>query len=427
MLRSVPVEIRMPELSSDMTEADLIAWLVKPGDRVEAGDLIAELETEKSTVEFESPVSGILLEIVVPEGTNAVEVGTLLALFEDGGAAAPAPASTPTAAPGPAPSPAPVPAAQPAPPPASSGSESAATSPPAIGSAQEAVAATALARRVAQQSGVDLVGVAGTGPGGRIVKADVEAAAGGPAGDMTTQGTSVPAPADSSFESDTPFSVQPLSRMRRTIASRLQESKQTIPHFYLHVDCEIDELLDLRKKLNTDERRISVNDFIVRAAALALIEVPDANVSYSDEGLIRYERADVAVAVATDGGLVTPLVREADRKELEALSDEIRELATRAREGNLTPKEYRGGSFTVSNLGMFGIDSVYAIVNPPQSCILGVGAGRERPVVRDGELAVGHLMTVTLSADHRAVDGAIGAQLLAAIKRRIEDPLEMLL
>ncbi len=427
----MPVEVRMPELASDMTEADLLSWLVKPGDSVRAGDLIAEIETDKSTVEFESPVSGTLLEILVPGGTDGVAVGTVLALFEgDADAASPAPPEEPQgAAPEPESKPAPEPAAR-----AAAQPEPAPVAAPTAKSASGA-SATALARRVAGQTGVDLDAVAGTGPGGRITKSDVQAAK--PARPAQPEKPAQPqatgASADkaetppSSFQSDTPFRIEPLSRMRRTIATRLQQSKQTIPHFYLHVDCAIDRLLDLRKKLNAEGRRISVNDFIVRASALALIEVPGANVSYSDEGLVYYERADVAVAVATDGGLVTPLVREADRKELEQLSDEIRDLATRAREGKLTPREYQGGSFTVSNLGMFGVDSVYPIVNPPQSCILGVGAGTEQPVVRDGKVAVGHQMTLTLSADHRAVDGAVGAQLLAAIKRRVEDPLEMLL
>jgi pyruvate dehydrogenase E2 component (dihydrolipoamide acetyltransferase) len=418
----------MPELSSDMTEADLVSWLVKPGDTVEEGDLLCELETEKSTVEYESPVSGTLLEIVVAEGTNGVSVGTVIARFEGDGAVATPAAAEATAKP--EPEAAPRPAQQPAP-----SSEPRPESPAgAAGTGEdpgEEVPATALARRVAEQSGVALSQVSGSGPGGRIVKSDVQAAAARPS--VPTAPASSPASGerstavDSEFSSDTPFTAVKLSRMRRTIATRLTESKQTIPHFYLHVDCEIDRLLALRKQLNDEDRRISVNDFVVRAAALALVEVPDANVSYTDEAMIHYDRVDVAVAVATEGGLVTPLVREADRKELEALSDEIRNLATRAREGKLTPKEYQGGGFTVSNLGMYGIDSVYPIVNPPQSCILGVGAGAQRPVVRDGAVAVGTVMRCTLSADHRAVDGAIGAQLLAAVKRRIEDPLEMLL
>ena len=414
----------MPELSSDMTEADLVSWLVKPGDSVQRGDLICELETEKSTVEFESPVDGTLLEIVVPEGTNGVEVGTVIAIFQ---ADTRADAKTDAGADARADSPAaalPSPSAEPV--------RASVEAAPAPQAPEDNVPATALARRVAEQSGVPLSDVTGTGPGGRIVKADVQAAAGAGAPEVSVapvapveRAEAVAAPA--SFDSDTPYTPVKLSRMRRTIATRLAESKQTIPHFYLSVECEIDRLIELRAQLNADDRRISVNDFVVRAAALALVEVPEANVSYTDEALIRYDRVDVAIAVATEGGLVTPLVREADRKELEALSDELRNLATRAREGKLTPKEYQGGGFTVSNLGMYGIESVYPIVNPPQSCILGVGAGEQKPVVRDGALAVGTVMTCTLSADHRAVDGAVGARLLTAIKRRLEDPLEMLL
>jgi pyruvate dehydrogenase E2 component (dihydrolipoamide acetyltransferase) len=278
------------------------------------------------------------------------------------------------------------------------------------------VAATPIARRLAERSGIDLEAVTGTGSGGRIVKADVEAA---------SEKAAAPLPAAGSREGAS--TLVPLSRMRRTIASRLAEAKRTIPHFYLSADCEIDRLLETRARLNDEERRISVNDFVVRAAALALVEVPEANVSFSDEGIVRYEQVDVAVAVATEGGLIAPVVRGADRKELVELSREIRDLAARAREGTLAPREYQGGTFTVSNLGMYGVGSVYPILNPPQSCILGVGAGTKKPVVRDGELAVGTVMTLTLSADHRAVDGALGARLLAAVKRRLEDPLEMLL
>jgi pyruvate dehydrogenase E2 component (dihydrolipoamide acetyltransferase) len=398
----VPVEILMPELSSDMSQADLVAWLVKPGDHVDAGDLIAELETEKSTVEFEAPTSGTLVEIVVPAGTNAVEVGTVIALFERAPDAAAEPAAEPVAEPGPA-AETPAAARVPEPPP-------------------EALA-TALARRIALQAGIELDAVAGSGHSGRIVKADLQAG--------LQTGTDAKAPAATTppvqSDSEIPSQSVPLSRMRRTIATRLAESKQTIPHFYLSVECEIDSLLEMRARFNAEERRISVNDFVVRAAALALVEVPDANVSFQGDTLTRYERADVAVAVATEGGLITPVVREANHKELATISAEVRELAARARAGKLHPREYQGGSFTVSNLGMYGIDSVYPIVNPPQSCILGVGAGRQKPVVRNGELAIGTVMVCTLSADHRAVDGAVGAQLLAAVKQRLEDPLGMLL
>jgi len=378
----------MPELSSDITEADLVSWLVKPGDHVEAGDLIAELETEKSTIEFESQASGTLVEILVPEGTSGVEVGTVLALFEPD-------AGTPSIR-EPEPEEAPTPTREP----------------------RSEVRATALARRAAEQAGVDLDAVAGSGQGGRIVKADIQAASA-----QTATAASAPHPVDSG----TPRTSLPLSRMRRTIAARLTQAKQTIPHFYLSVECEIDRLLAMRDRFNAEDRHISVNDFVVRAAALALVEVPDANVSWTEDALIRYERADVAVAVATEGGLITPVVREADRKELVTLSLEVRDLAARAREGKLHPREYQGGSLTVSNLGMHGIHSVYPILNPPQSCILGVGAGRQQPVVRNGELAVGTVMNCTLSADHRALDGVVGARLLAAVKQSLEDPRRMLL
>jgi pyruvate dehydrogenase E2 component (dihydrolipoamide acetyltransferase) len=442
----VAVEVRMPELSSDMTEADLVSWLVAPGDSVQKGDLICELETEKSTVEFESPLAGTLIEIVIPEGTNGVEIGTVIAIFDaaaetETGASTHAPAQAPQAQrQTQAQEPAQADGSADAVPATDAGARASAA--PSREVSSNDISATALARRIAEQSGVPLSDVAGSGPGGRIVKADVDAAAEagvGPA-EVSTEG---PAASDSSesprdpgsdreaaavsFESDTPYTAIKLSRMRRTIAARLTASKQTIPHFYLRVECEIDRLIELRAQLNADDRRISINDFVVRAAALALVEVPDANVTYTEDALIRYDRVDVAVAVATEGGLVTPLVRDADRKELEALSETLRDLATRAREGKLTPKEYQGGSFTVSNLGMYGVESVYPIVNPPQSCILGVGAGEQKPVVRDGGLEAGTVMSCTLSADHRAVDGAVGARLLTAIKRRLEDPLEMLL
>lgn len=428
------VDVRMPELSSDMTEADLVTWLVKPGDRVAAGDLIAELETEKSTVEFESPVSGTLLEIVVPEGTNGVQVGTVLARFESDGGETATPSSREAEAEPPGASAA---RAEPereavmaeatsaaATEEPASAAQAPAPEPEAAGAPSGERGATALARRVAAQSGVTLSQVTGSGPGGRILKADVQAAAiRETESDAPPAGSREPVP----FESETPFELVPLSRMRRTIASRLAEAKRTIPHFYLRVECEIDRLLELRGRFNAGEHRISVNDFVVRAAALALVEVPEANVSFREDALVQYQRADVAVAVATEGGLLTPIVREADRKELTVLSQELRELASRAREGRLAPREYQGGSFTVSNLGMYGVESVYPIVNPPQSCILGVGAGVQRPVVRNGGLAVGTVMTCTLCADHRAVDGAVGARWLAALKRRLEDPLEMLL
>jgi pyruvate dehydrogenase E2 component (dihydrolipoamide acetyltransferase) len=429
----VATEIRMPEFAADMTEADLLSWLVKPGDQVEAGELIAEIETEKSTVEFESPVSGRLLEIRVPEGTNGVQVGTVLALVEESDATEPAaepqqvrPVQT-------------VPEPQELETSAENSPELEPTD-PIDAPAQPPAAATALARRLAARAGLDLHELTGSGRGGRVLKADVEAqlgavepsAAAEPAEDDTTERgleASGRGPAATTEAADAAAAAEsvPHSRMRRTIATRLSESKRTIPHFYLRVECEIDALLKMRERLNSGETRISINDFVIRAVALAMVEVPDANVSWSDDALLRYQRVDVAVAVATDSGLVTPVVREAERKELVALSSEIRDLSTRARAGTLSPKEYAGGSITVSNLGMYGVESVYPILNPPQSCILGIGEASQRAVARQGELAVATMMACTLSADHRAVDGAIGAQLLGAFKRRIEDPLEMLL
>ena len=407
----------MPELSADMTEADLLCWLVKPGDRVEAGDLLAEIETDKSTVEFESQAAGTLIEIHVPGGTDGVAVGTLLAILEEshGDAALP---SSPTPGPAAASASAPgTPTVEPIDPAHSSTADQ---------EPLRSVAATALARRLADRAGLDLASISGTGTGGRIVKADIEAAQ-----HAESPGAEAPAAAAPMQEQrdagDAPFTAVLHSRMRRTIAARLTEAKQTIPHFYLRVECEIDRLLEIRRRLNAEGQRISVNDFIVRAAALALVEVPAANVSWTEEALRCYERIDVAVAVATEGGIVTPVVREADRKELAVLSAELRDLAERARGGKLLPREYRGGSVTVSNLGMYGVESVYPILNPPQSCILGIGAGTERAVARDGALAVATVMTCTLAADHRALDGAVGASFLGAFKERIEDPLEMLL
>jgi pyruvate dehydrogenase E2 component (dihydrolipoamide acetyltransferase) len=443
------IEIRMPEVAADMTEADLVTWLVKPGDRVAEGELIAEIETDKSTVEFESPAAGVVAEILVPAGTAGVRVGEVLAILSEGDEPRPSPG-----APAPAPPPSVEPptteqAAAPVAPEAATPStreavpaEPAATArdreavpaePAATARDREAVPATALARRLASQGGVDLATIAGTGAGGRVVKADVEAtlAEGAPGAQDGAAPSEPPARASErdALPADETFREIPHTRMRKTIARRLSDAKRTIPHFYLRCECRIDALLELRAELNSrsSEDRLSVNDFVVRACALALQEVPEANASWGEDALICYERSDIAIAVATDGGLVTPVVRSADRKGLATLAREIRDLAERARAGKLLPPEYQGGTFSVSNLGMYGVDGVYAIVNPPQSCILGVGAGEARPAVVDGELGVATLMTCTLSADHRVVDGAVAARLLSAVKRRIENPLEMVL
>jgi pyruvate dehydrogenase E2 component (dihydrolipoamide acetyltransferase) len=449
------IDIRMPEVSADITEADVVAWLIEPGETVQAGEVLLEIETEKSTVEIESPATGVLTEILVAEGTSAVAVGTVLARLEPSEAAQEAPERQPDAAV--------VDPVASEPPPRDGAADDSATqttrtvppeaSPAPSGQLDGAAssspepAATALARRLADQAGLELGDVEGSGAHGRITRADVEERIGGapestPARDESpprpASSSSAPTPTPTSRPSDPTLAQAtrpgrestrvPLTRMRRTIAARLSDSKRTIPHFYLAVDCEIDSLLEVRRQLNETsgaQYKISVNDFIVRATALALREVPAANVTFDEDALIQHVAADVAVAVATDGGLITPIVRDADLKGLADISAEVRALAMRARAGKLSPRDYQGGSFSVSNLGMYGIDSVYAIVNPPHSGILGVGQGRAAAVVRDGEIAPATVMTCTLAADHRAVDGAVGAQWLAAFKRMIESPLEM--
>ena len=442
--------ILMPALSPTMTEGKLAQWLKAEGDVVAAGDVLAEIETDKATMEVEAVDEGVLAKIVVPGGTEGVAVNAVIAVLADEGedaagvdvdalstmpspapiaapsaapSAAPASASEPTPAPAPAPpapvaapTPAPIPLPTPAPTPA-----------PAT-----RVFASPLARRLAGDAGIDLTAVAGSGPRGRIVKKDVEAAiAAGPvpaAVAPAIAGGPTPAPAG-----DLPgmpgYDAFPHSMMRKTIARRLTESKQTAPHFYLTVDCRIDELLDLRKKLNANanDYKLSVNDLIIRAAALALKEVPEANASWFEDAVRMWHTVDISVAVAIEGGLITPIIRGAEGKGLKAISSEMKDLAERARVGKLAPEEYQGGTFSISNLGMFGIKEFSAVINPPQGAILAVGAGEPRPVVVDGALAVGPVMTCTLSVDHRVVDGAVGAAFMQVFKGLIEEPLKMLL
>ena len=439
--------ILMPALSPTMTEGKLAQWLKAEGDVVAAGDVLAEIETDKATMEVEAVDEGVLAKIVVPGGTEGVAVNAVIAVLADDGEDAagvdvdalstlpsPAPsaahsaapsvasasASEPTSAPAPAsvaaPTPAPIPLPTPAPTPATA----------------TRVFASPLARRLAGDAGIDLTAVAGSGPRGRIVKKDVEVAiAAGPvpaAVAPAIAGGPTPAPAG-----DLPgmpgYDAIPHSMMRKTIARRLTESKQTAPHFYLTVDCRIDELLDLRKKLNANanDYKLSVNDLIIRAAALALKEVPEANASWFEDAVRMWHTVDISVAVAIEGGLITPIIRGAEGKGLKAISSEMKDLAERARIGKLAPEEYRGGTFSISNLGMFGIKEFSAVINPPQGAILAVGAGEPRPVVVDGALAVGTVMTCTLSVDHRVVDGAVGAAFMQVFKRLIEEPLKMLL
>jgi len=413
----MPINVLMPALSPTMTEGNLAKWHKKEGDTVESGDVLCEIETDKATMEVEAVEEGILGKILVAEGTEGVAVNAPIAvILEEGESASDI---------GDVSAPAPAPKSAPAPAPATAAPTTAPSAPAKTKGGR--VIASPLARRMAAQSGIDLAAIAGSGPGGRIVKRDLEGAVSGAVPALRPAAAQLPAMVAGSY-TDIPHST-----MRKIIASRLQESKQTVPHFYLTVDCRIDELLDMRKRLNAaapegeGAYKISVNDFVVRAVALALKQVPAANASWTETAIRQYHDVDVAVAVATPNGLITPVVRNADEKGLAVISNQVKDLATRGRDGKLMPEEYQGGGFTISNLGMFGIKDFAAIINPPQSCILAVGAGEQRPVVTNGALAVATVMTCTLSVDHRSVDGAIGAQFLAAFKRMIEEPLTMML
>lgn len=441
----MPINITMPALSPTMEEGNLAKWLVKEGDQVSAGDVIAEIETDKATMEVEAVDEGTVGKIVVPEGTAGVKVNELIAvLLEDGedagsidtssGGGAPAPSPAATEAPATA-----APAAAPV---------AAAPAGPAPVAADGArIFASPLARRLAKLNSLDLKALTGTGPHGRIVKRDIEAAiAAGtgkaaPAAD-TPKAAAAPAPATGPsadqvlklFDDDS-YELVPHDGMRKTIAKRLTESKQTIPHFYVSVDVELDALLSLRAQLNgaaaTDKDgkpayKLSVNDMTIKALALALRDVPDANVSWTDENMVMHKHADVGVAVAIPGGLITPIIRRAEEKPLSVISNEMKDLGKRAKERKLKPEEYQGGTTAVSNMGMMGVKNFSAVVNPPHATILAVGAGEKRPVVKNDALAVATVMTVTLSTDHRCVDGALGAELLAAFKGYIENPMSML-
>jgi len=391
-------EIIIPVLSGDSTEANLVRWLKSEGEAVKAGEVIAEIETDKAIVEVTAIRDGTLGRILVPAGSQGVKAEQVIALLLEKGEDAPAPAPVMRSQP-------------PAEPTAPAGTQQPIASPTAApGVALDSggrIFASPLARRMAVQTGLDLSRISGSGPRGRIVKADIEAA----------PGADLPA-----------FTEIPHSTMRRTIARRLAEAKREAPHFYLSIDCNVDALLELRRRINAgrDAKRISVNDFAIRAVALALKQVPAANASWTDTGVRQYRTADISVAVATRGGLITPVVRNADSKSLDAISAEMKELAARAQDGKLKPAEYRGGTFSVSNLGMYGIREFAAVINPPQGAILAIGAAEPRPTVRDGALVVATMMSCTLSADHRVVDGVIGAEFLAAFKKLIEEPRQLL-
>ena len=421
------VSVLMPALSPTMTEGTLARWLVKEGDSVKSGDVIAEIETDKATMEVEALDDGVVAKLAVAEGTQNVAVNAVIAvLAEDGESVDDALAAV-----------AAVPAAAPSTPPqtdAPAAAPAAATSPvqpavtPELTARSDRVFASPLARRIAADAGLELARLSGTGPHGRIIRADVEEALASGASGAAVQPAAVSRTASAAVPAEERF--VPHNAMRRVIADRLQQSKQTAPHFYLTVDCEIDNLLAARKALNEaaeDGVKISVNDMVVKAAAAALMAEPDVNGYFEAEGCRYFSTADICVAVAVDGGLVTPVIHDVQKLGLADISRKTSDLASRARAGTLDPSEYAGGSFTISNLGMFGIREFAAVINPPQSAILAVGAGEQRPVVKNGELAVATVMTVTLSADHRIVDGALGAKWLQAFKRAIEQPVTMLL
>lgn len=434
----MPVSILMPALSPTMEEGTLAKWLVKEGDEVKSGDLLAEIETDKATMEMEAVDEGVIGKLLIEAGTEGVPVNEPIAvLLQDGEALSDAEAASPKEAPKPAAS---KPAASKEAKPVEKPVNPAATpSAPRTSEAKEPtpksggrIFASPLAKRIAAEKGIDLSSITGSGPRGRIIKADV---VGAPASSATPKRSAASAENAGSgvrafYEAGT-YDEVPLDSMRKAIAKRLTQSKQEIPHYYLTIDCVLDELLKVRKALNEQGAdqgvKLSVNDFVVRAAALALKKVPEANVSFAGDALLMHHHSDVGIAVALDGGLITPIIRRAEEKGLAEISAEAKELAERAKAKKLKPQEFEGGSFSVSNLGMFGVKNFTAVINPPQAAILAVGAGEPRAIIVDGEVKAATVMTVTLSCDHRAIDGALGAKLLAAFKTYVEYPPSMLL
>jgi pyruvate dehydrogenase E2 component (dihydrolipoamide acetyltransferase) len=473
----MPINILMPALSPTMEKGNLSKWLKKEGDAVKTGDVIAEIETDKATMEYEAVDDGVMAKIVVPEGTNDVAVNQLIAVMAQEGedvkaaAAGAGQGPVPTArAPSPPPSPprgegaaqqaaapatsAPAPQQAKSPPPPQAprapspqrgegGGEGVRTNGHGAGSGTNRIFSSPLARRLAKDANIDLGRIQGTGPHGRVIARDVEAARLGqglraPAAATASAPLIAPSMSDQQIRAlydDGSYDFVPHDGMRRTIAQRLTASVQTIPHFYLTIDCDIGKLLDAREEINAaapkdkDGRptyKLSVNDFVIKALALALQRVPEANVSWTDAGMLKHKHSDVGVAVAMPNGLITPIIRNAETKTLSAISNEMKELAARARARKLKPNEYQGGTTSVSNLGMYGIKDFTAVINPPQSTILAVGTGEERAVVRNGKIEAAHIMSVTMSCDHRAVDGALGAVLIGAFKALIENPVMML-
>jgi pyruvate dehydrogenase E2 component (dihydrolipoamide acetyltransferase) len=443
--------ILMPALSPTMTEGTLARWLKKEGEQVKAGDIIAEIETDKATMEVEAVDEGVLGKILVEGGTAGVKVNDVIAvLVEPGESADAAPAAKPAPASAtPKTEPAPAPKAEATTPSVASADLNPQPLPPkANGHAPggERVFASPLARRMAQQAGLDLNSLQGSGPNGRIVKADIEALlAKGPSAKPAAAPAAAPAPAAAAPAPapapkapapviTAPHTAVPNSTMRKVIARRLSESKQTVPHFYVSMDIEIDALLKLRSQLNAASPKdgpgafkLSVNDLVIKAAAVTLRRFPNVNATWTDDAIIQYHDVDISVAVSIPDGLITPIVRRADQKGLAAISNEMKDLAARAKAGKLKPEEFQGGGFSISNMGMYGVRDFSAIINPPQAGILAVSAGEQRPVVKDGALAIATVMTCTLSVDHRVVDGALAAEWMQAFKKIVEEPLSLML
>jgi pyruvate dehydrogenase E2 component (dihydrolipoamide acetyltransferase) len=450
----MPTNILMPALSPTMEKGNLAKWLKKEGDKVKSGDVIAEIETDKATMEVEAVDDGTLAKIVVPEGTQDVPVNDVIAVLASEGedvkaagagakptaSSAPPPKAEAPAAAKPAPAPAQSPAKAPAPPAAAPTPQAAAPSPRSNGHGR--IFSSPLARRLAKEAGIELARINGSGPHGRVIARDVEEAKSG-------KGLKAPAAAPSSAPAIAPsmsdkqilalfepgsYEIIPHDGMRRTIAQRLTASVQTIPHFYLTMECHIGLLVEAREQINAaapkdkdgkPAYKLSVNDFVIKALALALQRIPNANVSWTESGMLRHKHSDVGVAVAMPGGLITPIIRKAETKPVSVISAEMKDFAARARARKLKPEEYQGGTTAVSNLGMYGINHFTAVINPPHATILAVGTGEERPIVKHGKIEVAQMMSVTLSCDHRAVDGALGAELLGAFKLLIENPVLM--
>jgi pyruvate dehydrogenase E2 component (dihydrolipoamide acetyltransferase) len=448
----MPINILMPALSPTMEKGNLAKWLKKEGDKVKPGDVLAEIETDKATMEVEAVDEGVLAKIVVPEGTNDVPVNQLIAVMagegEDAKAAGASAASAPAKAEAPKVSEAPkvAEAPKPAAPVAQAEAPKPAAAAAPASNGHDRIFSSPLARRLAKEAGIDLARISGSGPHGRVVARDVEGAKQGKGlkapGAAPSAGTA-PAPSIAPAMSDDKvlalfepgsYEVVPHDGMRRVIAQRLTQSTQTIPHFYLTMDCVIDKLLAAREEINNSAPKnkegkaafkLSVNDFVVKALAVALQKIPDANVSWTEAGMLKHKHSDVGVAVALPGGLITPIVRNAETKTLSAISNELKDMVARARARKLKPQEYQGGTTAVSNLGMYGIKDFTAVINPPHATILAVGAGEERAIVRKGQIVAANVMSVTLSCDHRAVDGALGAELIGAFKMLIENPVMM--